>query len=253
MNARAFACPPSSRQRSEGGWAVAIALVGLMGPLLAPPEVAGDPLPFCLSQRPHSRPSPRPSDRQNFVHLKFGTFDPEGAENGGAFFGLVTGVEFQNRVTVGFDLDVYRRSYSQETIIAETVDPLGNVITTTATSLATASTLVPLGVSLGIRLPGSRTLTPYVGGAVAYEILVNDVRNYELGAQATHVYGGPGWQVFGGLICPLTREVRLLGELGYNDALVRREIDHYALGLPISERIDVSGFSARAGVEFHFD
>jgi hypothetical protein len=235
--------------------AVAAALVLAGISLLRTDARAGGPPVYALSRRPHSTPPPPPPplDRQNVVHLKFGTYDPEGPENGGAYFGLLTGVEFQNRVTIGFDLDVYRRSYSRETVIAETVDPTGNVITTTATSLATASTLIPLGVSLGIRLPGSRTLTPYVGGAVAYEILVNEVRNYELGVEATDVYGGPGWQVFGGLICPLTREVRVLGELGYNDAMVRRDIDHYALGLPVGERIDVSGISARAGIEFHFD
>lgn len=221
------------------------------GVLAAAEARAGGPL--CFSQRPRHAPPAPPLDRQNVVHLKFGTYDPEGSENGGAYFGLLTGVEFQNRVTIGFDLDIYRRSYSRETVIAESVDPTGNVITTTATSLATSSTLVPLGVSLGIRLPGSRTLTPYVGGAVAYEILVNEVRNYELGVEATNVYGGPGWQVFGGLICPLTREVRILGELGYNDAMVRRDIDRYTLGLPVGERIDVSGISARAGIEFHFD
>ena len=214
---------------------------------------AGCPPIFAFSRRPHPAPPAPRLDRQNVVHLKFGTYDPEGPENGGAYFGLLTGVEFQNRVTIGFDLDIYRRSYSRETVIAETMDPTGNVITTTATSLATASTLIPLGVSLGIRLPGSRTLTPYVGGAVAYEVLVNEVRNYELGVEATDVYGGPGWQIFGGLICPLTREVRVLGELGYNDSLVRRDIDRYALGLPVGERIDVSGLSARAGIEFHFD
>ena len=228
--------------------AVLLALCALLAGTAAPAQPA-----LCFTQRPRQSPSRPPDDRENVVHLKFGTYDPEGSENGGAYFGLLTGVEFQNRVTIGFNLDIYRRSYSRETVIAETVDPTGNVITTTATSLATSSTLVPLGVSLGIRLPGSRTLSPYVGGAVAYEILVNQVRNYELGAEGTHVYGGPGWQVFGGLICPLTREVRLLGELGYNDAMVRRDIDRYTLGLPVGERIDVSGLSARAGVEFHFD
>jgi hypothetical protein len=228
--------------------AALLALCGLLVGAAAPARPA-----LCFSPRPRQSPSPPPDDRENVVHLKFGTYDPEGDESGGAYFGLLTGVEFQNRVTIGFDLDVYRRSYSRETVIAETVDPMGNVITTTATSLATSSTLVPLGVSLGIRLPGSRTLTPYIGGAVAYEILVNQVRNYEFGVQATNVYGGPGWQVFGGLICPLTREVRLLGELGYNDAMVRRDIDRYTLGLPVGERIDVSGMSARAGIEFHFD
>ncbi len=228
-------------------------LAAVLASLPATEALGGSAPGWSLSRRPRHAQPRRPTDRQNFVHLKLGTYDPEGPENGGAFFGLVTGVEFQNRVTVGFDLDVYRRSYRQETLIAETVDPTGNVITTTATSLRTASTLVPLGISIGLRLPGSRTLTPYVGAAAAYEVLVNEVRNYDLGVEATNVYGGPGWKVYGGLLCPITREVRVMGELAYNDALVRRNIDRYALGLPVGERIDVSGLGARVGVEFHFD
>ncbi len=246
MTTYASALVRAGRVRLVGG----LVLAGLL--LAGADAGAGCPDGRSVYPRPRPARSSRPADRENFVHLKLGTFDPEGPQNGGTFFGLVTGVEFQNRVTVGFDLDVYRRSHTRETVIAEAVDPLGNVITTTAMSLETASTLVPLGVSLGVRLPGSRTLTPYVGVAAAYEILVNEVHNYELGVEATNVYGGPGWQVFGGLLVPITREVRVIGELAYNDALVRRDIERYEFGLPVSERIDVSGFGARVGVEFHF-
>jgi hypothetical protein len=185
--------------------------------------------------------------------LKFGTYDPEGHPDAGRFFGLTTGVEFQNRFTVGFTLDYHRRSFIDETVIAESVDQNGNVIYTTVRRVDTSSNLIPLGVSLGLRLPGSRTLTPFVGAGVAYEILVNDVENHELGIRDTNVYTGPGWQLFGGLMVPVTSEVRLLGELWTNNATVRRDIDRYELGLPVGEKIDVGGFGARLGVEFHFD
>ena len=203
------------------------------------------------SRHPHYR-TPRP-DRENFVHLKFGTFDPEGDRNGGGFFGLSTGVELQNRITAGFTADFYRRSFTDETIIAESVDQNGNVITTSVRRLDTSSNLIPLGVALGFRLPGSRTVTPFVGVGVAYEVLVNEVRNYEQGIEDTNVYSGPGWQLFGGLLVPVSSDVRLMGELWANDATVSRNIDRYEQGLPVSERIDVDGFGARLGVEFHFD
>jgi hypothetical protein len=59
--------------------------------------------------------------------------------------------------------------------------------------------------------------------------------------------------VFGGLLLPLTSEVRVLGELWYNDATVGRDVDRYVAGLPVSERIDVGGLGARVGLEVHFD
>jgi hypothetical protein len=207
----------------------------------------------------HRRPRPRnphrsagPTDREYFVNLKFGKFEPESSE-GGPFFGLSSGVEFQDRVAVGFNLDVYRRSFTDQTIIAETIDPTGIVINTTLRSLETSANLIPLGVSLAVRLPGSRTLTPYVGVGAAYEILLNDIENFELGIADTNVYTGLGWQAYGGLLLPITREVRMLGELWYNDATVERDIDRFVRGLPVREEIDVDGFGARVGVEFHFD
>lgn len=230
-------------------------MVGGLTELAASPVEAG--YPRRLTRRPRASRHPHyqaPSlDRESFVHLKFGAFDPDGARNGGGFFGLSTGVEFQNRVTAGFTADFYRRSFTDEAIIAESVDENGNVITTTVRRLDTSSNLIPLGVALGFRLPGSRTVTPFVGVGVAYEVLVNEVRNYELGIEDTNVYSGPGWQLFGGLLVPVSSDVRLMGELWANDATVSREIDRYERGLPVSERIEVDGFGARLGVEFHFD
>ena len=220
------------------------------------PAAAGEPyLGHRLRPVPHHHyEKPKgPSNRQNFVNLKFGGYDPEGAPKGGGFFGLTTGVEWQNRVALGFGLDVYRRTFTDETLIAEIVDPNGNLIQTTALRLETASTLVPLSVNLALRLPGSRTLTPYVGAGIAYEILINEHNNYEIGVTETNVYGGPGWQLFGGLLLPVTRSTRFLGELWYNDSVVRRDIDRYVQGLPVDERIDVGGLGARAGIEFNFD
>jgi hypothetical protein len=112
---------------------------------------------------------------------------------------------------------------------------------------------VPLSVNLALRLPGSRTLTPYVGGGLAYEVFVNHVESFDLGVNETAVYAGPGWQLFGGLLVPVTKSTRFLGELWYNDSVVRRDIDRYVQGLPVSERIDVGGLGARAGIEFNFD
>jgi len=202
--------------------------------------------------RNRHRRSPVP-EHVPFVNLKYGTFDPKGSPNGGSFLGLRTGAEFDNRLTLSFNLDAYWRSFTEEITIAQELDRNGNVITTSLTSFATTSTLIPLGVSLGLRLPGSRTLTPFVGVGVAYEILVNNVEDYASGIEDTNVYGGPGWQVFGGLMMPITSDTHLLGELWLNDAEVSRDVDNYSEGLPVRETIDVSGFGARLGIEFHFD
>jgi hypothetical protein len=195
----------------------------------------------------------RASDALHFVTLKYGTYDPKGSPDGGAFLGLRTGAEFDNRLTLSFNVDAYWRSYAEQITIAQDVDPNGNLITASITRFATSSTLIPLGVSLGLRLPGSRTVTPFVGVGVAYEILVNEVEDYESGIDDTNVYGGPGWQVFGGLMVPVTHGARFLGELWLNDAEVSRDVETYERGLPVREAIDVSGLGARFGVEFRFD
>lgn len=248
---------PGSRSRSRRAWLL-ILLFAALGDLAGATVAMADDwdYPRRLSRRPrrsryhHDRSH---EDREHFVNLKFGTFDPDGPRNNSGFFGLATGVEFQNRVTAGFTLDFSRRSFTDETVIAETVDPNGNLITTSVRRLDTSSNLIPLGVALSVRLPGSRTLTPYAGAGVAYEIMVNTFNNYEQNVEDTSVFTGPGWQVFGGLLVPVTSGVRLMGELWANDATVRRNIDRYERGLPVTERIDADGFGARVGVEFHFD
>jgi hypothetical protein len=247
--------PDSDRRRSRRGL-LAILVPGLFV-LGSHPAAAGGLIPVHRHPHPHHHPYPpppsEPPDHQNFVNLKFGAYDPQGNPRGGGFFGLTTGVEFDHRVAVGFGLDVYRRTFTDETLIAEVVDQNGNLITTVARRLDTSSTLVPLSVNLALRLPGSRTLTPYVGGGLAYEVFVNHVEDFEIGVNETAVYAGPGWQVFGGLLVPVTKSTRFLGELWYNDSIVRRNIDRYVQGLPVSERIDVGGLGARAGIEFNFD
>lgn len=248
-----------SRSRSRRAWLLILLFAVLADLAGASVAMADDcDYPRRLSRRPrrpryHRDHRPPHEDREHFVNLKFGTFDPEGRANNGGFFGLATGVEFQNRLTAGFTLDYYRRSFTDETIIAESVDENGNLVTTSVRSLDTSSNLIPLGVALSLRLPGSRTLTPYAGVGVAYEIMVNEVHNYEQDIEDTSVFTGPGWQVFGGLLVPVTSDVRLMGELWANDATVRRNIDRYERGLPVTERIEVDGFGARVGVEFHFN
>jgi hypothetical protein len=207
-------------------------------------------------RRTTSRGDPRrhrkSPDHLGFITLKYGTFDPKGTPDGGSFLGFRTGAEWENRLTLSFNFDAYWRSFTEETVIAQEVDPNGNLIRTSATSLETSSTLLPLGVSLGLRLPGTQTLTPFVGVGIAYEVLINDIKDYQTGLEDTNVYGGPGWQLFGGLMFPVTSTARFLGELWYNDAEVSRNVDTYEQGLPVRETIDVSGLGARFGVEFAF-
>ncbi len=245
---------PSGSQLNLVTHGTAVRITGTSGQ--TPP--AGTPTALELGHsrsriiRNHHQHSPSPS-HVPFLHLKYGTFDLKGEPDGGSFLGLRTGTEFDNRLTLSFNIDAHWRSYDEQITIAQEIDRNGNVITTSMTNFATTSTLIPLGVSLGLRLPGTHTLTPFIGVGVAYELLVNHVEDFASGIEDTNVYGGPGWQVFGGLIFPVTTDTHLLGELWINDAEVSRDVDDYSEGLPVRETINVSGFGARLGVEFHFD
>jgi hypothetical protein len=217
------------------------------------PDGSGDALAICRTRSKsnvHRQARGGSPTHTSFLNFKYGTYNPEGNVDGGSFFGFRTGAEFENRLTLAFNFDAFWRSYTEEALIAQETDPNGNLIRTSVTSLETSSTLIPLGVSLGLRLPGSRTLTPFIGVGIAYEILVNDVKDYQTGMEDTNVYGGPGWQVFGGLMFPITTNARFLGELWYNDAEVSRNVESYESGLPVREKVDVSGIGARLGVEF---
>jgi len=215
-------------------------------------EPAGAPAPRHARRSRHHRQHGAPG-LESFVQIKLGTFDPTGAAEDGIFFGLTTGVELDARVQLGFTFDLYRRAFAEEMALAEEIDLHGNVVRTTVRTLDTASTLIPLGVSLGFRLPVGDSVTPFIGVGVAYEILVNELSDFETGQEFTNVYGGPGWQVFGGVLAPLSRQTRFFGELLVNDAEVSRDIDAYVRGLPVRETIDVSGFGARLGLELAFD
>ncbi len=189
--------------------------------------------------------------QEHYAQLKVGRFNPDGPADDGLYLGFATGTEFDQRLTVGFHVDYARRTFVEEVRVAEEVDPTGNVVRRSYRSLDTSSNLVPLSVQVGVRLPGSQTVTPFVGAGLAYNILVNEIVDFERRIDDVNAYGGFGWQLTGGLVAPISPNARLMGEFTWSDGDVSRDIDHYVAGLPVRETIDVSGVGVRLGFEFN--
>lgn len=166
---------------------------------------------------------------------------------GGMFAGASIGTAIDEAVDIGIGFDLFHKTYSDETQVAKE-DQVGMTSETYVTEVEYTRTILPLMVILNIKIPVSRYFGYFIRGGLGYEFLFSKERNFKENITQTRKFGNIGWQGAGGFYYQVGRRSTLLFNVMYNSCEVRRDIEKSNKGLPVSQRVDISGLGFRLGV-----
>ncbi len=200
---------------------------------------------------PRRYESRRSSSITPYFQLHGGVFDPEGGAENHWLMGFRAGQSY-DAVQIGVGADWLHRAFTEETVVAETVDPSGHVITQSIESFRTSSNLVPMLGFIQVMAPSELPIRPYFGLGGGYEVLFLDSENFVTGEDHSGVFHGWGWQAWGGAALPLGPRSRLTGEAFVNTSTVKRDVDRFEVGQPVRESVDVDGMGVRIGLQVGF-
>jgi hypothetical protein len=178
--------------------------------------------------------------------INAGYINPKDAKDG-MLFGLTFGRAIDESVDIGLGIDVFHKTYTEESKVAQD-NQQGLTTNTYYTSVEYSRTILPLNLMVDVKIPVGRYIGYYIRGGLSYELLFSKEKNYEINRSENRRYGGLGWQAAGGLYYVVGSRSTFLASVTYNSCEVSRSIEESTQGLPISERIDLSGLGFRVGV-----
>jgi len=175
-----------------------------------------------------------------------GYFNPKDTKQG-MLFGLSLGKAFDEAVDIGLGLDVFHTSYTEEATVAQTVDN-GMTIKTTETSVEYSRTILPLKLNVNVKVPAGRYFGYYFSGGLNYQFLFSKEKNYKLNATENRNFGGLGWHGAAGIYYLIGSRSTLIANVLYNNCTVKHDLQKSVEGLPITEKVNLSGLGFRIGV-----
>jgi len=182
----------------------------------------------------------------NKVVIGAGYLDPKGAK-GSMLVGFIFQRGVDEAVDVGIGVDLFHKKYSEESEVAQ--ENLQGLTTKTyTTSVDYSRTIIPVTLNLDVKIRITSNLGYLIHGGISYQFLISKEKNYELNSTQTRNFGGLGWQGSGGIYYKVGARSRLLLNAFYNSCEVSREVKESQLGLPVSERVDLSGLGFKIGV-----
>lgn len=211
--------------------------------------------PIVFERRRWRRPEPQlRTVPEAYMVFKVGglhvTEEP-GAE--GVFVGMEAGGTIQDVIDLGINLDYFHRGTHQSVLLNET-DANGLPLRVRATLEESAAHLVPIGVSVRLRMPvGTPRVVPFVSGTLSYEALF--LENGGSLDPADPLYGvledeetfqGLGVQLAAGVNLGVGSNVGLFGEIGMHRGSPKQEI--LLNGEPVDLEVDLDGAFLRAGL-----
>ena len=99
-----------------------------------------------------------------------------------------------------------------------------------------------------VKIPVNRYFGYFIEGGIGYQFLISQEKNYETDTEETRNLGGLGWQGGGGIFYRTGKKSTFTATLFYNSCEATRSYDEEVEGLPVSERVDLSGLGFRLGV-----
>ena len=182
-----------------------------------------------------------------FTQFRFGTLNPKDAQSG-LILGVRTGRDFDNMVMVGFSADLFWKTYTEESEIADSVTSGGVTVTTVQRDVEYKTMLLPLMFTADVKIPVENSpIRPYFGGGIGYQLLFNKEENFEDNISDSRFYGGFGWMFELGAEYMMSPHTAFYLEGFYNGCKVKRSSDS-AAGLPTWEEVDMSGLGFRIGL-----
>ncbi len=209
------------------------------------------------NNHPHRRPRHRGHRSRDWAHpesymlLKGGGLFV--SEQDGVYLGIEAGGAVDDVLDFGVSLDYFHRSSSERVTLEDTqFEDLP--VEVVATLDESSAHLVPLGVTLRVRLPvGGDAFSPFVSGTAAYETLflnnVGDPGSDDPILRAldeNETFGGFGWQAAAGVDMRLSPTLGVFGEIGMHRSSPSKEI-HYQ-GFPVDLKVDLDGAFLRGGL-----
>jgi hypothetical protein len=177
--------------------------------------------------------------------ISAGYLNPKDAKHG-MLFGLNFGKAFDEAVDIGLGLDFFHTSYTEEATVAKTVDN-GMTIEKTITSVEYSRTILPLSLNVNVKIPAGRYFGYYVRGGLNYEFLFSKEKNYKLQITENRNFSGLGWQAAAGIYYLIGSRSTLIANVLYNNCTVKHDLESIA-GLPVAEKVNLSGLGFRFGV-----
>jgi hypothetical protein len=190
---------------------------------------------------------------RGLVGIHAGYLNPKDAKSG-MLVGGTWGTSIDESVDIGIGFDIFHKSYREETEVAtDTRDDFES--NTFATELEYARTILPVMLEINVRVPLGRYMGYMFRGNLGYTWLHSkekfygsSEKQYKDAANETRNFGGFGWQLGAGIYYAIGSRSTLAGDVFYNSCEVSRDVKGTTAGLPLSERVDLSGMGVRLGV-----
>jgi hypothetical protein len=179
--------------------------------------------------------------------FKVGYFNPKDAKEG-VLFGINLSGMVDETVDLGFGIDLFHRSYQKDSEVAVSVTDGGLVERQLQRDLDFSTTAIPLMGTVTVKLGSELAFSYFLGGGLGYSLLWNKESNYIEDVSEKRFYHGLSWKIGGGAMYQLGSRSYLVGEIFYNDALLKRDKGETPNGLPVWSEVNLSGFSFSLGI-----
>ena len=183
--------------------------------------------------------------------LKVGYFNPKGSKDG-FIFGAGYSWIVDESVDIGVAVDYFRKSYTEETQIAQTVSEGGTVENQIQTNADFTTNVLPIYGVLNVKFPAGTYLDYFVSGGLGYEMLFSKEQTFgENSTSSSRFYSGFKWLVSAGIMYRVGSRSSFIAEAFYDGTKVSRDKKD-EVGAPVRYEVDLSGIGFRVGVRMGF-
>ncbi|MFZ5516973.1 MAG: hypothetical protein ACOY90_10070 [Candidatus Zhuqueibacterota bacterium] len=183
--------------------------------------------------------------------LKAGYFNPKGSKDG-FIFGAGYSWIVDESVDIGIAIDYFRKNYTEETQIAQSVSEGGTVENQIRTNAEFTTNILPIYGVLNVKFPAGTYLDYFVSGGLGYEMLFSKEQTFgENAFSSSRYYSGFKWLLAAGIMYQVGSRSSFLAEVYYDGTKVSRDKKD-EVGAPIRYEVDLSGIGFRVGVRMGF-
>jgi hypothetical protein len=184
--------------------------------------------------------------QRGMIGVHAGYMNPKDTKSG-LVVGGNWGTSIDESVSIGLGFDFFHTAYNEETRVAsETAN--GMTTKTYMTEMEYSRTILPLMAEIDVKIPMGRYLGYLIRGGLGYSFLWSNEKNFEKKTNENRNYDGFTWQAAFGLYYDVGSRSTFIVDLFYNNGEVSREVKKSTEGLPVSERVNLSGLGVRVGV-----
>ncbi len=177
-----------------------------------------------------------------------GYINPKDTKSG-FMVGGMWGTAIDESVSLGLGFDIIHKSYTERSRVASTSGPADVDYGTYVDELSYSRTILPLSMEIDLKIPTSRYMGYFLRGGLGYTWLWSKEENYVQGKkEELRNFSGFGWQAGAGIYYHIGSRSTFTADLFYLNNKVSRDVKKTIEGLPVYERVDLSGLGVRVGV-----